>query len=569
MAADDRRRFRRYSKSTNFVLKIKNRLFNAKTADYSLDGIGISVADRDLPPLKKGDIIGFSIHEPELVGVGEIVWVDGSGSSVRMGIRNVGALKGRLNDFRLSDTMIGLQRGHKTGVLTVTGGGATKKVYVRNGDMIFASSNQDSDRLGDMLLTWGLISREQYDHSVKEIKEPGQRQGAVLVRLGYLKPQELVSAVRRQVEEIIMGLFSLNDERFTFQEMPLPTEEVITLRLSAATLIYQGIKKVTARDFFLDGSLAADSVPCFSSNPLDLFQDLRLDQSGRRVIGAVDGVTTVMQIASLTGLEAAEVFKTIFGLLSIRMIEVRADSGPHGEVPPDLLREILDGESRPKRTIDPGLKKTIEDMHERCEALGYYDILGVRETAPAADIRSAYYKAAKKFHPDMHFYTADDTLKAKLSDIFSYVYKAYATLSSAEKRKEYDRSINVKSVTLTDSHDRGKAAFEKGKAEWKAGKLQEAELHFGQAIYYAGTVAEYHYHYGLLLARLHRLKEAQRALERARRLEPMNTTYLAELGFVYLALGFRARAQGLFEKAVAIAPGNARASEGIRKLKAL
>lgn len=38
--------------------------------------------------------------------------------------------------------------------------------------------------------------------------------------------------VRQQVEQIILNLFTLKDGSFEFKEMPLPPDEVITLKLS-------------------------------------------------------------------------------------------------------------------------------------------------------------------------------------------------------------------------------------------------------------------------------------------------------------------------------------------------
>jgi Flp pilus assembly protein TadD len=78
--------------------------------------------------------------------------------------------------------------------------------------------------------------------------------------------------------------------------------------------------------------------------------------------------------------------------------------------------------------------------------------------------------------------------------------------------------------------------------------------------------SEYHYHYGLTLALQNKFREAEKAFERARRLEPHNARYLAELGAVCLELGYPARAKGLFEKVLSIAPDNVRAAEGLKKI---
>ena len=55
-------------------------------------------------------------------------------------------------------------------------------------------------------------------------------------------------------------------------------------------------------------------------------------------------------------------------------------------------------------------------------------------------------------------------------------------------------------------------------------------------------------------------------LQRAIRLEPFNADYMAEVGHIYLALGFIKRAQTSFEKAVKLSPLHKRAMQGIKKL---
>jgi tetratricopeptide (TPR) repeat protein len=562
MNIKEKRRFRRYIKNTDIDLKCNSKQLKAKMLDYSLSGIGAVV--EDATQLQTGDILDLIVKEPGIKITGGVVWAKSDKSGLKIGIEHIGQMEGLLKDYRLADTLIGLQRSYKTGMLAIESGDIIKKIYIKNGDMIFSASNQKEDWLGDVLLKEGRITIEQYNHSVTEMKKTKQRQGAVLVKLGYLQPQELVSVVKHQVEEIILGLFSIEEGSFIFKEMPLPTEEVITLKLSAANLIYYGIKRINNFSRIMSDIPSLDSVLCFSANPIDLFQDIKLDESGKKILSCVDGKTSIKEIISFSQLRNFEALKTINALASIWIIDLKAEHRIY-DVPPEQIAEEIIEEKGDKESIVQ-LKGEIEEMHKKYEGLGYYGVLGVKSHASIPEIKGAYYKAARKFHPDMHFHLEDDDLKDKLSDIFTYVYEAYATLSNPQKRKKYDESLTIKPARAVSNPDKARALFAEGKAHLSNKNYSDAELLFGQAAYFDGTAAEYHYYYGLTLMRLSKFRVAEKAINRALKYDPKNADYLAELGFVYLSLGFPIKAKAFFRKALAISPDHAVASDGIRKV---
>ena len=65
--------------------------------------------------------------------------------------------------------------------------------------------------------------------------------------------------------------------------------------------------------------------------------------------------------------------------------------------------------------------------------IDYYKVLGIEKTATASDIKNAYRKLARKYHPDLNPKDSD----AKKN--FQQINEANEVLSDPEKRKKYDK----------------------------------------------------------------------------------------------------------------------------------
>lgn len=65
--------------------------------------------------------------------------------------------------------------------------------------------------------------------------------------------------------------------------------------------------------------------------------------------------------------------------------------------------------------------------------IDYYKVMGITKDTPQKDIRAAYRKRSKQFHPDLH----PDDPKAKAK--FQMLNEAYEVLNDPEKRAKYDQ----------------------------------------------------------------------------------------------------------------------------------
>jgi curved DNA-binding protein CbpA len=125
----------------------------------------------------------------------------------------------------------------------------------------------------------------------------------------------------------------------------------------------------------------------------------------------------------------------------------------------------------------------------------FYRILHISQTATAAEIKTAYYRLAKRLHPDMtggHQHRRDqhdgenNNNKATTEDAFKQVNEAYDTLSDPNKRREYDASMGLR-FRAREPHlrtERSKVYAPRPPPNWKFvwDHAKHQEMHYGDGM---------------------------------------------------------------------------------------
>jgi hypothetical protein len=153
-------------------------------------------------------------------------------------------LSGKIQATPLPVILEGLQKEKATGTLTVRYRNVEKCIHIKDGQIIFATSSDERDRLGEALVKEGMISKERLEAALKLYsKNVGLKKlGAILVENGFIAPKDLFSGLKIQVKDIIYSLFLWDDAEYRF-EGQLPAD-IIKLQINLQELLMEIIERM-------------------------------------------------------------------------------------------------------------------------------------------------------------------------------------------------------------------------------------------------------------------------------------------------------------------------------------
>jgi len=557
----NRRSFPRRKFNLAFDLILNGDAVPAVMTDYSLSGMAILIKGKS--DLNAQDL-DLKIRDINLNATGKIIWKREMFAGLKVGVIRMGPLEGMLDYYGLSDIVSGIQHSRRTGVLHVETEQWRKKIYFKDGEMVFSSSDQDDEQLGAMLLAAGRITPHQYQHTLSLVQQTGRSQGAVLVVMRYLEPQELVQAVHRRVEAVIMNICTVADAKFIFREEALPRGEIVMLKLNANDLLYRGSRKAVHIDSFKNRFLHHHTRVSISPAVRTILDHLVLEAQDKEILSLINGETSLKELLSVSPLKEEDTLRSIYALFSAHLLEMEAE-----RVEEEKPQEQ---EAAPEeKAVDPVLADKIDRLYRDHKTLGYQGVLDLQPGATSAEIKRAYHAMAKDYHPDRFLFLKSEGLREKLNVIFAYINEAYRVLSRSESisQQQPQASAAQQESPATNTKTMAQWKYRQGRESLSNQDYENAMTLFGQAVYLDKSVPDYHYFYGITLLRNKKIKEAEASIRKALHLSPYNADYYAELGHIYLKLGFMTRAKNAFDKALGINPSQAYAAEGMKKILAL
>jgi curved DNA-binding protein CbpA len=419
-----------------------------------------------------------------------------------------------------------------------------KYLFFQNGFLVYAKTNHPQELLGEVLFRLGKLSKEEFE-KIDEYIQPRKSIGAVLIEKGLIAKESLHEGLIYQMREIVLNMFPVFDAEFKFQDEVDLSEQEFDVKLKVTTLIEEGIRGMKhhpALETFL-----SKQVPF--SKSIDFY--LRLTEQERKLFDLIKGKSSAEELMNRSGLESDFFWKSLYLLYCLNLVDFKKELGREENVSAAPENE----ESKVEEAGDDRVSEIME-FYKNLDNLDYYQILGVKKGDSPDEAKKAYFKLARKFHPDLFGRNLPPETLQMVDEVFDQVTKAYNTLSDGKRKREYEEQ--QKSPVADTRRNQAKEAdkrFRQGKTLYDQSRYEEALVFLEQAVRLSQDSAKYFLLLAMTQAKLHVYrKEAEKNFIRATKLEPWNAEAFAGLGLMYKREGLHIKAKKQFERALQIDP---------------
>lgn len=228
--------------------------------------------------------------------------------------------RGELEKTPLPTVLATVHRYGVPGVMECVRDEETKRVFFADGDVIFASSSNLRESLGGHLVETGAISEEQNEASAAKLSEsPGTRHGEILIRMGFIKPEQLGSAVREQVQAILWSLFNWEQGGVSFRVGRFRDDEVYKIKIPTPRAIIAGCRRISDPKIVTSKLGGRESVFKRLPRPPHL-ERFEFEADERKLIELVDGKRTLYELCETGPMSAGTNARVLYAMTALQLV---------------------------------------------------------------------------------------------------------------------------------------------------------------------------------------------------------------------------------------------------------
>src|SRR5512138_459370 len=136
--------------------------------------------------------------------------------------------------------------------------------------------------------------------------------------------------------------------------------------------------------------------------------------------------------------------------------------------------------------MDASFLQEVQALATALERLDYFGVLKIPQTAGAAEVKAAYYRESRAYHPDRFAAVPDPMLREAIGRIYRRVNEAYTVLRDDKKRAKYLADVTgaerAAKLRFTEADEVQVKEAEKKKIEEQFGQTPNGRKFFAAAL---------------------------------------------------------------------------------------
>lgn len=512
-------------------------------------------------------------------------------------------MHGQIAEQPIAEVIREINARHLSGALRLRHEQIQPSIYFKSGDIIFAISNLRALRLDHFLRQLNIFPEQRLDEILKNSQSEVDF-SSNLIKANLIDQEGLSQIFERRTQQIISSALLMPKGEWKFELSVKPAQNAHPGLDLSGLLLEVGrrlpLSLIKKSLFAHEEKLALNKKAPFKPN-------LDLRPSEALVLSRADAPVSVADIIMLTGLAEAEALRSAYALLLGNLIEREKwpevlEPQSTAEIESEQLKKAeaqssaaVAAEEQSKTPHSPakddGVDEQVraQELFARAQGENHYEVLGIDRDADFQKIKLAYYKLARKYHPDRFHQRQQLAVRSRIEMSFARIREAYDALkkqSAPTAQPSSDSSVGDSTpgaqgasqeaaatapstkrpplpFSSTPIEQMAEERFQQGLKEIQNGNEVLAVARLSEAVQLAPKQARYRAQYGRALAgnaQTRRLAEAE--LQAAITLDERNVDYHIMLAEVYRDLGMKRRAEGQLQQALSISPHRA----DVRKL---
>ncbi len=237
--------------------------------------------------------------------------------------------RGDLAKTGLPEVLFTIDRFQVPGVIEARKDNIAKRVYIREGCVIHATSNDLDDSLGSYLFHQGKLVESVYQATMRDRPKQNKRLGELLVERQILSPDEVYEGIRGHLEAIVWSLFYWKEGEVTFSIGEFRDPDMLRIQLPMRQVIFTGIKQAPSAKTMV-GRLGSKETIFHPNYTLEDVVELSLPKDDYAVLQLVDGEKSLYEVCSEGPMSPSQSAKLMYAFRVLQLVRSEAPTPSQG-----------------------------------------------------------------------------------------------------------------------------------------------------------------------------------------------------------------------------------------------